>query len=99
MCLNYSSLREKDVVNVCDGKRIGCICDLTIDGDCGRITAIHVADRFFSFSAQRPPVKIPWDMISCIGEDTILVSLPRDFCRGQPKCDDKKGRKQSRFFF
>ena len=99
MCLNYSSLREKDVINVCDGRKIGSICDLTVDADCGRITEIFVSDRFFGFSAQKPPAKIPWEKISCIGEDTILVSMPRDFCPPPQKCDEKKHKKPPRLFF
>ena len=95
MCINYAALREKDVVNVCDGKKIGFICDLAIDLDCGHISAIFVSDHFFGFAAQKSPLRIPWEKINCIGEDTILVSLPRDFCPPPPKCDEKKRRKPS----
>ena len=97
MCNTYTALREKDVINVCDGKKIGFICDLLIDIDCGRIEAIFVSEHFFGFAAQKSPVKIPWEKISCVGADTILVNLPRDFFAPPPKCDDKKRKKPSWF--
>ena len=99
MTVNYSCLREKDVVNVCDGRKIGYICDVSVDCDCGRICAVFVSDRFFGFTAQHPPVKIPWDKIRCIGDDTVLVELPHDFCPSEPKCDDKKHKNFGKFFF
>lgn len=103
MCITYCRLREKDVINTCDGKNIGTVCDLMIDTDCGKIVAIFVSDRFFGFSAGKPPVKIPWEKISCIGEDTILVELPRDCAQPSCKQDEKHGdrarSKLGRFFF
>ena len=35
MTLTSCELREKDVINVCDGKKLGYICDMDIDTDCG----------------------------------------------------------------
>ena len=31
MSERYTDLRQKEVVNLCDGKRLGCICDVIID--------------------------------------------------------------------
>lgn len=67
------SLRDKDVINVCDGKKIGYICDMVIDSECGRIVSLSVSDRYFGFTAQKNPIRIPWDKIRCIGKDTVLV--------------------------
>lgn len=99
MIMNYSCLREKDVVNVCDGKKVGYICDILIDCDCGKICALYVSDRFFGFTAQKSPAKIPWDKIVCIGEDTVLCDLGRDFCPPKTACGDKKPKKGGRIFF
>lgn len=73
MTLTSCELREKDVINVCDGKKLGYICDMDIDTDCGRVTAVYVSDKFFSINGSKNCIKIRWDMIKCIGEDTILV--------------------------
>ena len=47
MMCNSSALREKDVINICDGRRLGFICDFVIDTDCGKICAVYVSDHFF----------------------------------------------------
>ena len=51
MDISFSSLRCKDVINVCDGKNLGNITDIIIDTCCGRILGIIVPNNksFFSF--------------------------------------------------
>lgn len=73
MIIHSSQLREKDVINLCDGRRLGFICDFSIDTDYGKITAIHVSDHFFGLNGGKNTVCIPWERICCIGDDTILV--------------------------
>ena len=101
MTLSSAELREKDVVNLCNGKRLGYICDFLIDTECGKIKAIFVSDNFFGFNAQKKSLKIPWEKITCIGEDTILVDIgpSRDskpneceWCPPPPPPPKKKGR-------
>ena len=72
MTLTSCELREKDVITVCDGKKLGYICDMDIDTDCGRVTAVYVSDKFFSINGNKNCIKIRWDMIKCIGDDTNL---------------------------
>jgi len=79
-------LREKDVINVCNGQKLGCVTDLEIDTDCGKIIAIIVTGESLTamiFSKNR--VRIPWDKIQRIGKDTILVDMPM---LSHDKCDD-----------
>ena len=40
--LSTCDLREKDVVNVCDGRNLGCVTDFIIDTCEGKITALIV---------------------------------------------------------
>lgn len=93
MVCNTSALRDKDVINVCDGRRLGYICDFSVDTDCGKICAVYVSGNYFGFTGQKNLVRIDWDCISCIGEDTILVRLEKDvkFCEGE--CRDKKKKR------
>ena len=73
----YSKLRQKEVVNIIDGARLGYICDLVLDICTGKICAIVVpgASRFsFFFKGERDQV-IPWKNIRKIGEDVILVEI------------------------
>ena len=74
MITEVSKIREREVVNVCNGKNLGYICDILIDTDCGKIVAIFVSENVFGFGGKNSK-RIPWEKITCIGEDTILVSI------------------------
>lgn len=73
--LKLSDLRERDIVNVADGRRIGVVGDLEIDVESGRITAVVVpgAARFLGLFGSEGDYRIPWTDIVTIGEDVILV--------------------------
>ena len=73
----FCKLRQKEVVNIVDGSRLGYICDLVIDICDGKICAIVVPghSRFsFLFKGDRDQI-IPWKNIRKIGEDVILVEI------------------------
>lgn len=94
-----SKLRDREVVNVCDGKNLGYICDFLVDTDCGRIVAIFVSESIFGFSGKSAR-RIPWEKITCIGEDTILVNLEKsDGCGGGCEGETKKTKKRSGWLF
>ncbi len=69
--------RQKEVINLSDGKRLGFICDVDIDFDSGVIKAIVVPGpgRFFGLFGGGEDTVIPWENIAKIGVDTILVEL------------------------
>jgi len=68
--------RDKEVINICDGKRLGYVCDVEVDTACGQIRAIIVPgeNKFLGFGKGCDTV-IPWNNIRCIGNDIILVEL------------------------
>lgn len=77
----FSALRQKEVINIVDGARLGFICDLVVDVCTGRICAIVVPgpSRFsFLFRGERDQV-IPWKNIRKIGENVILVEMDINF--------------------
>ncbi|MDT8901630.1 YlmC/YmxH family sporulation protein [Anaeroselena agilis] len=76
--IKTSDLKIKEVVNVVDGKRLGAITDIEIDIESGRLTAIVVPGpgRFLGLFGRNEDVVIPWDKISKIGVDCILVESP-----------------------
>ncbi len=69
-------LRQKAIVNVCDGKRIGCAEDFEFDPCTGRILALVIPGEggFFGFGT-KSEIVIPWDKVECFGEDTVLVRI------------------------
>lgn len=71
-----SDLRNKDVINICDGERLGCVVDVEVDVRNGRLLSIIVPGDNRLFCLKQNRVCIPWDRIERIGNDTILVNLP-----------------------
>lgn len=76
MGCSINSLRDKEVINVCDGRRLGYVFDVEINIAQGTVMAIVVLFdcRVFGFGKCEELV-IPWDKIQCFGEDAVLVSV------------------------
>lgn len=81
MIINSSELREKDVINTCNGRKLGTICDYRIDTECGRVCAVYVTGQLFGIFCDKNVMMIPWDKIECIGDDTVLVRVREEDCR------------------
>ena len=74
--IRFSDLHCREVINLCDGARLGEVCDLVFDPVCGQITAIVVPGQgglLGMFSRQDQ--EIPWQCIETLGEDSILVKF------------------------
>ncbi len=79
--MTFSDLRCLDVVNICDGKKLGKPIDL-IFTECAVVEAIVVPapGSFMNIvRADREGYVIPWGKIRRIGDDVILVELSPDF--------------------
>lgn len=75
--LKISELREKEVINLYNGQRLGYIYDFDIDLEKGVITGIVIPSegKVLSFFSKSNDVFVSWDKIIKIGSDTILVNL------------------------
>ena len=76
--VRMADLRDRDVVNVNDGKRLGVINDIEVDVENGKIKAIVIIGTggFMGVLGRKHDLIIPWDNIIKIGIDTILVECP-----------------------
>ena len=76
-------LREKEVINLCDGARLGYPCDFEFDVCEGKILAIIIpGERGVFGGCKTQDIIIPWCKIECFGDDTILVKLEaHEYCR------------------
>ncbi len=68
----------KEVINLCDGARLGYVNDVEIDMKEGRVTALVIPGRLrlFGLLGREEDYVVPWSGIEKIGEDIILVRVP-----------------------
>ena len=73
--MNFTDLKRKEVINVSDGRRMGCICDIIIDVKSCRLEAIIVPGCFSlaNIFQKQKNIIIPWNKICKFGDDVILV--------------------------
>jgi len=78
-----SDFRQKEVINVSDGRRLGFVSDVEIDLEQGKVEAIVLpgVGKLLGFFGKDNEFIIPWDKIVKIGEDIILVDLDERFIR------------------
>lgn len=71
-----TELRCKEVIDKSDGCRLGLVSDIEVDQCCGRVAALIVFGRpkYFGICGKRERIRICWEDIEVIGNDTILVS-------------------------
>ena len=70
--------KHKEVINICDGKRLGFVQDVCADLETGKITSIIVpggTNKLMSLFSANNDIIIPWEKIKCISEDLILVEV------------------------
>ncbi len=75
--MTFSELKQKDVVNICDGRRLGKPIDLVL-GETARVEAIVVplpGNLFSLLKQEKEGCLLPWNRILRIGDDVILVEL------------------------
>lgn len=70
-----TDFRQKEVISITEGKRMGYISDVEIDFEEGRINSVIIPAprRFFGLFGGGDDVRIPWEDIYKIGDDLILV--------------------------
>lgn len=84
-------LREKEVINLCDGTKLGCPTDFEFNAYEGKISALIICvPSGFLGLGQSKDITIPWNKIECIGPDAILVRLSQGEC-----CIPDKKKKRS----
>ena len=83
MSAKFTELHCKEVICICDGRRLGYIEDVIICLPEGQVKAIVVPGRcrWGGFSPPRDDYVIPWGSICRIGPDIVLVDIKPDDCR------------------
>lgn len=85
MNCRIQDLCRKEVINMSDGTRLGNVCDVEVDTETGKLCAIIIFGRgkMFNFGNKNCDIRICWEDINVIGDDTILVCF-----KAPPPCDN-----------
>ena len=81
--MSFSDLKRKDVINICDGRKLGrpidlilnenaCVEALVVPGGNGGLLGL--------FRPDREGFAIPWQRVRRIGDDVILVEADEERC-------------------
>lgn len=74
--ISTNDLRNKEIINLCDGGRLGFACDFEFNKCTAEIVGLILEQESgFLGLGRGERIVIPWCKIQCIGEDTILVNF------------------------
>ncbi len=80
--MRLSEIGGKEIVNLCDGSRLGIIAesDLLINEKTGKIESLLIpkSKNLFTLFSNEYLTQIPWTDIKKIGSDMIIIELDSD---------------------
>lgn len=70
-------LRQKEVINCCDGHKIGYVCDVEIDIQCCKVKGFIIPGpcKLYGFLGREKEYVIPCECVRRIGTDVILIEV------------------------
>lgn len=84
---SFSELKQKETINICDGKRLGKVCDIAFTYPEGKVQGIVVpGGRGFRWGKDVTFIELK--NVVKIGEDVVLVELKNT----TQTCEPKKNR-------
>lgn len=85
--MRISELKQKEVINAEDCKRLGFVGDVDFDIEKGRLVALIVPGpgSFCGFLGREKEFVIPFDDICQVGDDIILVDVKKKEVEGPCK--------------
>ena len=83
--MRVCDLRYREVINLCNGQRLGFVCDVEMDIVKGCVNALIVPGpcRLFGIFGREEDFVVPFDCITKFGADIILVEINGDYRRGK----------------
>ena len=87
---SFLELKQRDTINICDGKRLGKVCDVVFSFPEGKVQGIIVPGGK-GFRWGKADMFIELKNIVRIGEDVVLVELKNS----SPSCETKRDKRES----
>ena len=87
MFCRITDMHDKEVINICDGTRIGCVDDVEVDTCTAQLVSIivHGRPKCMGLLGHDEDSVISWKEIEVIGDETILVNHPMPPCCPGPR--------------
>lgn len=81
MNCRMADMRNKEVISIKDGTRLGSVSDIEIELKTARISAIVIYGRlrWLGLLGREEDIVIKWEDIQIIGEETVLVDFSVPF--------------------
>lgn len=89
MIARVTDMRDKEVINVSDGVRLGFVDDVEVDTCTAQLVSIVIYGKakLCGLLGREADIVIQWKDIEVIGEETVLVNFrcPPDNCGCRPR--------------
>lgn len=81
-CVRFCTLRNKEVINICNCKRLGCVTDVLVNICTGNIEALILPGpgKICGILGYDAEYIIPFTCVKKIGPDIILVEIQEEKC-------------------
>ena len=77
MLLNFVDLKQKEIINIVDGKKLGYPDDIVFDSENTSVKSFTIPGQTKAFGLKKGESRtINLEDIFLIGEDVILVNIP-----------------------
>lgn len=94
MEFTFSQLKQKEVINLVDGKNLGKVCDLTFSSPEYKVQGFTVTGgRGFRFTKQ--DLFLPISSVVKIGEDAVLVKSEDKNCSSSERPDKRPPKRKN----
>ena len=88
--MRICELREKEVINICDGEKLGNVCDIEFEERTGKIIALIIPGpcKILGIIGRDQEYIIPYECVQRIGSDVVVVEVEREKCLKKCKWDN-----------
>ena len=88
--MRICEIREKEVINICDGEKLGNVCDIEFEERTGKIIALIIPGpcKILGIIGRDQEYIIPYECVQRIGADVVLVEVEREKCLKKCKWDN-----------
>lgn len=80
LLMRLCELRDKEVINICSGRRLGCIVDVEINICSGEVEAVIIPGpgKICGFIGTDCEYVVPFSCIRKIGPDIVIVEIQEE---------------------